>query len=119
MENKKMNLAGLFGSSSRLQILILLSKKESYLKEIEMELDLYQSATQLHLKSMIKEGILVSKIKGKKRYYGFNRKYLLYKELKNLFIKASKYVKLRSPKDKYKRFHRIPKKWAVKRRAKT
>ena len=108
MKNK-ISIGSVFGGKFRLPILLFLTKRSSSFKEIELGVDIYASALQILLKGFLRDKILISWYVGKRKYYGINKKLTFYKELINLINKISKYIELRNPNDKLKRFHRIPK----------
>ena len=104
-----MILSGLIGSEMRIQILFYLANKKSYIREIELALDLPLFAVQTQLKRLEKEGILKKSKIGERKYYEYNQKYKLYKEVLNLMRRASKYYKIKDINGNYKNYHRFGK----------
>ena len=111
---KNIQIKSIFGKLSKIEILIYLSRNAATATEIELALDIYASALQNLLGSLVREGVLTSWKIGQERYFAFNKEHVLYKQLVNLVREVSKYYKIRDPKSKHKRFHRAIKKAARK-----
>lgn len=88
----------LFGSEARVKILNLMllhPENEYYLREIARELDLQVNSVQRELNNLDKLGLIITKkIKEKptgkreKKYFTVNQEFILFPELKALFVKA-------------------------------
>lgn len=88
----------LFGSEARVKILNLMllhPENEYYLREIARELDLQVNSVQRELNNLDKFGLIITKkIKEKptgkreKKYFTVNQEFILFPELKALFVKA-------------------------------
>lgn len=70
------NKFSLISDYTRFSIIILLANKRMYGKELADKLDLSTGTISYHLSSLIKEGLVVTKIEGKKIYYRLNKKEL-------------------------------------------
>lgn len=87
-------LNNLFGSKTRVKILNLMminDDNQYYLRQIARELDLQVNAVSRELNNLYNLGIVsVAEMLNKKnkKYYQANRNYLLFKEIRALFIKA-------------------------------
>lgn len=88
-------LSQLFGSEARVKILnIFLTKPEGkyYLRQLARDLDLQVNSVRRELLNLETLGLiipLISEVKSKeKKYYAVNRDFLLFNEIKSLFIKA-------------------------------
>lgn len=68
------NKFNLLSDYTRFNIIILLAKNTMYGKEIADKLKISTGTISHHLSTLIKEGIVVSKIEGKKIYYSINKK---------------------------------------------
>lgn len=67
------NKFNLISDYTRFSIIILLADKTMYGKEIADKLELSTGTISYHLSPLIKEGLVISKIKGKKIYYSINK----------------------------------------------
>ena len=67
------NKFNLMSDYTRFSIIILLANKTMYGKEIADKLELSTGTISYHLSPLIKEGLVISKIKGKKIYYSINK----------------------------------------------
>lgn len=88
-------LSQLFGSEARVKILnIFLTKPDNtyYLRQLARDLDLQLNSVRRELVNLEQLGViipLVAEVKSKeKKYYAVNRDFLLFNEIKSLFIKA-------------------------------
>lgn len=67
------NKFNLISDYTRFSIIILLADKTMYGKEIADKLELSTGTISYHLSPLIKEGLVISKIRGKKIYYSINK----------------------------------------------
>jgi len=65
----------LIGEKTRTKIIQKLKKTPQKVSDIEANFALTQPTISYHLKILEREGILISKRKGREIYYCFNRKY--------------------------------------------
>jgi predicted transcriptional regulator len=65
---KKFPLFSLFSSENRIKILVYLLKGPAQIKEVELNLDLFQSAFQTDAKKMENDEIIISWIENGRRY---------------------------------------------------
>lgn len=75
------NKFNLISDYTRFSIIILLADKTMYGKEIADKFELSTGTISYHLSPLIKEGLVISKIKGKKIYYSINKE-----EINNMSI---------------------------------
>lgn len=59
-----------------------------YMNEIARRFNIDKRNLVRKLKELEKEGLFVSKVSGNQRYYSLNKKYPLYKEYRNIFMKT-------------------------------
>lgn len=59
-----------------------------YMNEIARRFNIDKRNLARKLKELEKEGLFVSKVSGNQRYYSLNKKYSLYKEYRNIFMKT-------------------------------
>ena len=59
-----------------------------YMNEIARRFNIDKRNLARKLKELEKEGLFVSKVSGNQRYYSLNKKYPLYKEYRNIFMKT-------------------------------
>ena len=94
-------LNALFGSEARARILnlfLLHPEQKYYLRQLARELDLQVNSVRRELDNLVKFGLIIEEkikeetskksAKSEKKYFGANRVFLLYPEIKALFIKA-------------------------------
>lgn len=72
-KDEMFNKFNLISDYTRFSIIILLADKIMYGKEIADKLELSTGTISYHLSPLIKEGLVISKIKGKKIYYSINK----------------------------------------------
>lgn len=72
-KDEMFNKFNLISDYTRFSIIILLADKTMYGKEIADKLELSTGTISYHLSPLIKEGLVISKIKGKKIYYSINK----------------------------------------------
>ncbi|MDP2910990.1 MAG: nucleotidyltransferase domain-containing protein [Candidatus Omnitrophota bacterium] len=60
-----------------------------YVNEIARRFNIDKRNLVKKLKELEKEGLFVSKVSGNQRYYSLNKKYPLYKEYRNIFMKTA------------------------------
>jgi predicted transcriptional regulator len=85
-------LKRLFTSSVRIKILDLYfhnTDEEFYIREITRLLDEQINSVRRELKNLHKAGILNTKTKSRKKYYFLDKEFMLYEDLKSIFLKAS------------------------------
>lgn len=85
-------LKRLFTSSVRIKILDLFfhnTEDEYYIRELTRLLDEQINSVRRELTNLKKAGILKSKTKTRKKYYYLDKDFMLYDELKSIFLKAS------------------------------
>lgn len=70
------NKFNLISDYTRFSIIILLADKTMYGKELADKLELSTGTISYHLSPLIKEGLIVTKIEGKKIYYSLNKEEL-------------------------------------------
>jgi len=73
-------------------IFFLLKNNKCYAMQLSKIFGVSLSPIQKTLEKLEKAAILVSILEGKTRIYIFNPRYLFYKELKALFIKAYEFI---------------------------
>jgi hypothetical protein len=88
-------LSQLFGSEARVKILnIFLTKPDNqyYLRQLARDLDLQLNSVRRELVNLEQLGVIIpviADVKNKeKKYYAVNRDFILFNEIKSLFIKA-------------------------------
>lgn len=59
-----------------------------YVNEMARRFDVDKRNLVKKLKELEKEGLFISKVSGNQRYYSLNKKYPLYKEYRNIFMKT-------------------------------
>ena len=72
-KDEMFNKFNLISDYTRFSIIILLADKTMYGKEIADKLELSTGTISYHLSPLIKEGLVISKIRGKKIYYSINK----------------------------------------------
>lgn len=80
----------LFGSKTRIKLLPLFlfnPQREFYVRELTRKLSEHINSIRRELSSLSKIGLLVSRQRDKRKYYRVNTNYVLFKELKNLFLR--------------------------------
>lgn len=91
----------LFGSTVRAKILtffLLHSEKKDCLRQLARDLKLPVSSVRRELENLVKFGLIneekikenggAKRLKGKKKYFSANKNFILYPEIKALFLKA-------------------------------
>jgi len=73
-------------------LLTLLVRKEAYARDIATIFKSNLYPIQNQFKKLEKGGVVVSRLKGRTRLYGFNPRYPFLAELKSLLSKALKFV---------------------------
>lgn len=84
-------LKNLFTSTARVKLLklfLLNSEEEFFVRELTRVLDEQINSIRRELDNLKKIGLLKSKMKNKKKYYTVNTQFILFKELKSIFLKA-------------------------------
>jgi len=94
-------LNALFGSEARVRILnlfLLHPEQKYYLRQLARELNLQVNSARRELDNLVKFGLIIEEkiteektkkgSKSEKKYFSVNRLFLLYPEIKALFIKA-------------------------------
>ncbi len=82
-------------------LLTLLVRKEVYARDIASIFKTSLSPIQNQLKKLEKGGVVVSRLKGRTRLYLFNLRYPFLGELKNMLIKALRFVSAEEKKKYY------------------
>lgn len=72
-KDEMFNKFNLISDYTRFSIIILLADKTMYGKEIADKLELSTGTISYHLSPLIKEGLIITKIRGKKIYYSINK----------------------------------------------
>ena len=84
-------LETIISSKTRIKLLIkffLFEETQGYLRSMEREFNESTNSIRIELKKFIKAGLLISEIKGKKRYYKANIKHPLYDDIRHLVHKT-------------------------------
>ena len=82
----------LFTSNARIKLLTLLllnPDEEFFIREITRKLDEQINSVRRELDNLKKIGILRAKVKNRKKYYCVNKDFILFEDLRNIFIKAT------------------------------
>ena len=118
-----MLLSRIIKSNARLKVLCFLCRQESFAQEIYRSLDLHLSAIQNQLMALRKEGLLRERRgrpgsghEASRRYFSFDPKYPLYRELKALLVKFMRVEKFQSPSVSSREGKPLRRKVAVKKR---
>ena len=86
-------LKHLFTSKARvklLKIFLLNPEREYFVRELTRELDEQINSVRRELDNLKQMGLLKSRSKNRKKYYAVNKKFLLYRDLRSIIVKASK-----------------------------
>lgn len=81
----------LFGSNARvklLQLFLFHDQTTFFIREISRQLGLQLNSVRRELTNLEKMGILIVESKGDKKFYQVDKSYLLFNELKALFVKS-------------------------------
>lgn len=84
-------LKRLFTSSTRIKLLtifLLNPDDEFFIRELTRKLDEQINSIRRELDNLKKTGLLKSKERNRKKYYVVNKNFILFNELKSIFIKA-------------------------------
>lgn len=85
-------LKQLFSSNARVKILkifLLHPEEEFFIRELTRKLDEQINSIRRELDNLKKIGLLKSRLRNRKKYYIVNKDFLIYNELRDMFIKAS------------------------------
>ena len=85
-------LKQLFSSNARVKILkafLLNPDEEFFIRELTRKLDEQINSIRRELDNLKKIGLLKSRLRNRKKYYLVNKDFLIYTELRDMFIKAS------------------------------
>ncbi|KKU79334.1 MAG: polymerase subunit beta protein [Candidatus Peregrinibacteria bacterium GW2011_GWA2_47_7] len=85
-------LKRLFTSNARIKLLtmfLLNPDAEYFIRELTRKLDEQINSVRRELTNLKKVGLLKSKMKNRKKYYVVNKNFVLFNELRNIFIKSS------------------------------
>jgi len=86
-------LKHLFTSKARvklLKIFLLNPEREYFVRELTRELDEQINSVRRELDNLKRMGLLRSRSRNRKKYYSVNKKFLLYRDLRSIIVKASK-----------------------------
>lgn len=84
-------LKRLFTSNARIKLLTLLllnPDEEFFIRELTRKLEEQINSVRRELDNLKKVGILKAKVKNRKKYYCVNKDFILFEDLRNIFIKA-------------------------------
>ncbi len=85
-------LKALFSSNTRIKLLntfLLNTEEEFFIRELTRKLDEQINSIRRELDNLKKIGLLRSKVRNRKKYYYVNKDFLIFDELRDIFIKAS------------------------------
>ncbi len=85
-------LKHLFTSKTRIKLLILFllnPDEEYYVRELTRDLKEQINSIRRELDNLKKMGLLKSRVKNRKKYFSVNTAHILYRDLRNLIIKAT------------------------------
>lgn len=85
-------LKHLFTSKARVKLLsifLLNPDKEYFVRELTRELDEQINSVRRELDNLKKMGLLRSKMKARRKYYSVNKNFVLFRDLRNIIIKAT------------------------------
>ncbi len=88
----KIMLKALFSSNTRIKLLntfLLNADEEFFIRELTRKLDEQINSIRRELDNLKKIGLLRSKVRNRKKYYYVNKDFLIFSELKDIFMKAS------------------------------
>ncbi len=84
-------LKQLFSSNARVKLLkvfLLNPEEEFFIRELTRKLDEQINSIRRELDNLKKIGLLRSRVRNRKKYYTVNKSFLIYAELRDIFIKA-------------------------------
>jgi len=85
-------LKQLFSSNARVKLLkafLLNPDEEFFIRELTRKLDEQINSIRRELDNLKKVGLLRSRLRNRKKYYMVNKDFLIYEELRDMFVKAS------------------------------
>lgn len=85
-------LKQLFSSNARVKLLkafLLNPDEEFFIRELTRKLDEQINSVRRELDNLKKIGLLKSRLRNRKKFYIVNKDFLIYNELRDIFIKAS------------------------------
>jgi hypothetical protein len=85
-------LKALFSSNTRIKLLntfLLNTDEEFFIRELTRKLDEQINSIRRELDNLKKMGLLRSKVRNRKKYYYINKDFIIFDELKGIFLKAS------------------------------
>lgn len=88
----KIMLKALFSSNTRIKLLntfLLNADEEFFIRELTRKLDEQINSIRRELDNLKKIGLLRSKVRNRKKYYYVNKDFVIFSELKDIFMKAS------------------------------
>jgi len=84
-------LKPLFSSNARVKLLrvfLLSPDEEFFIRELTRKLDEQINSVRRELDNLKKIGLLKSRVRNRKKYYTVNKNFLIFTELRDIFIKA-------------------------------
>lgn len=84
-------LKPLFSSNARVKLLrvfLINPDEEFFIRELTRKLDEQINSVRRELDNLKKIGLLRSRVRNRKKYYAVNKNFLIYTELRDIFIKA-------------------------------
>ncbi len=85
-------LKPLFSSNARVKLLntfLLNPDEEFFIRELTRKLDEQINSVRRELDNLKKIGLLKSRVRNRKKFYYINKDFLIFKELRDIFLKAS------------------------------
>lgn len=85
-------LKQLFSSNARVKLLktfLLNPDEEFFIRELTRKLDEQINSIRRELDNLKKIGLLKSRVRNRKKYYYINKEFLVFRELRDMFVKAS------------------------------
>lgn len=85
-------LKALFSSNARVKLLrvfLLNPDEEFFIRELTRKLNEQINSVRRELDNLKKIGLLKSRVRNRKKFYYVNKEFLIYSELRDIFIKAS------------------------------
>lgn len=85
-------LKSLFSSGARVKLLhafLLNPDEEFFIRELTRKLNEQINSIRRELDNLKKIGLLRSRVRNRKKYYYINKEFLIYNELRDMFVKAS------------------------------
>ena len=89
---KQFMLKALFSSNTRIKLLntfLLNLGEEFFIRELTRKLDEQINSIRRELDNLKRIGLLRSKVRNRKKYYYVNKDFIIFNELRDMFIKAS------------------------------